>query len=78
MRCPWLLAQTKLATIFGNFFHLFLLPLLKPQKGVSYGKKWFTFVAGILVMTLEGLGEMFRGYSAETCARKIPLVPMGV
>ena len=29
-------------------------------------------------MTLEGLGEMFRGYSAETCAGKIPLVAMGV
>ena len=29
-------------------------------------------------MTLEGLGEMFRGYSAETCAGKFPLVPMGV
>ena len=29
-------------------------------------------------MTLEGLGEMFRGYSAETCAEKFPLVPMGV
>ena len=28
-------------------------------------------------MTLEGLGEMFRGYFAETCAGKIPLVPMG-
>ena len=28
-------------------------------------------------MTLEGLGEMFEGYSAETCAGKIPLVPMG-
>ena len=29
-------------------------------------------------MTLKGLGEMFEGYSAETCAGKIPLVPMGV
>ena len=29
-------------------------------------------------MTVEGLGEMFRGYSAETCAGKFPLVPMGV
>ena len=29
-------------------------------------------------MTLDGLGEMFEGYSAETCARKIPLVPIGV
>ena len=29
-------------------------------------------------MTLEGLGEMFRGYSAETCAGKFPLVPMGL
>ena len=29
-------------------------------------------------MTSEGLGEMFEGYSAETCAGKIPLVPMGV
>ena len=29
-------------------------------------------------MTLEGLEEMFRGYSAETCAGKFPLVPMGV
>ena len=35
-------------------------------------------MAGILDMTLEGLGEMFEGYSAETCAGKIPLVPMGV
>ena len=29
-------------------------------------------------MTLEGLGEIFRGYSVETCAGKFPLVPMGV
>jgi len=35
-------------------------------------------VTGILDETLEGLGEMFEGYSAETCAGKIPLVPMGV
>ena len=28
-------------------------------------------------MTLEGLGEMFEGYSEETCGRKIPTVPMG-
>ena len=35
-------------------------------------------MAGILDMTLEGPGEMFRGYSAKTCAGKIPLVPMGV
>ena len=35
-------------------------------------------MAGILDVTLEGLGEMFRGYSAETCAEKIPLAPMGV
>ena len=35
-------------------------------------------MTGILDMTLEGVGEMFRGYSAETCTVKIPLVPMGV
>ena len=29
-------------------------------------------------MTYELLGEMFEGDSAETCAEKIPLVPMGV
>ena len=29
-------------------------------------------------MTSEGLGEMFEGDSAETCAGKIPLVLMGV
>ena len=29
-------------------------------------------------MTSEGLGEMFEGDSADTCAGKIPLVPMGV
>ena len=28
-------------------------------------------------MTLEGLGQIFEGYSAETCAGKIPLVLMG-
>ena len=28
-------------------------------------------------MTLEGLGQIFEGYSAETCAGKIPLLPMG-
>jgi hypothetical protein len=27
--------------------------------------------------TLERLGEMFEGYSVETCSRKILLVPMG-
>ena len=32
-------------------------------------------MTGILDETLEGLGEMFEGYSAETCAIKIPLVP---
>ena len=34
-------------------------------------------MVGILDMTLDGLGEMFEGYSAEMCAIKIPLVPMG-
>ena len=29
-------------------------------------------------MTIKGLGELFEGYSAEMCAGKIPLVPMGV
>ena len=33
-------------------------------------------MAGILDMTLEGVWEMFEGYSAETCAGKNPLVPM--
>ena len=28
-------------------------------------------------MTSEGLGEMFEGDSAETCAKKIPLMLMG-
>jgi hypothetical protein len=28
-------------------------------------------------MTSEGLGEMFEGDSADTCARKFPLVSMG-
>ena len=28
-------------------------------------------------MTLKGLGEMSEGYSAETCAGKIPLVQSG-
>ena len=27
---------------------------------------------------MKGLGELFEGYSAETCAGKISLVPMGV
>ena len=39
MRCPWLQAETKLATILGMFFFFLLLvllpPLLKPQKGLS-------------------------------------------
>ena len=35
-------------------------------------------MAGILDMALEGLWEIFEGHSAETCARKIPLGPMGV
>ena len=29
-------------------------------------------------MTSEGLGEMFEGDSADMCAGKFPLVPMGV
>ena len=41
-------------------------------------KKLSTFVDGILDVIIEGLGEMFEGYSAEMCAGKIPLVPMGV
>ena len=28
-------------------------------------------------MTSEGLGEMFEGDSADTCARKLPLMSMG-
>ena len=28
-------------------------------------------------MTSEGLGEMFEGDSADTCAEKCPLVSMG-
>jgi hypothetical protein len=28
-------------------------------------------------MTLEGLGEVFKGESADTCAGKFPLVSMG-
>ena len=28
-------------------------------------------------MTLEGLGEMFEGYSAEMCVGKFPLMSMG-
>jgi hypothetical protein len=28
-------------------------------------------------MILEGLGEMFENDSADTCAEKFPLVPMG-
>ena len=28
-------------------------------------------------MTSEGLGEMFEGDSADTCARKFPLVSIG-
>ena len=28
-------------------------------------------------MTFEGMGEMFEGDSADTCAKKIPLVSMG-
>ena len=34
-------------------------------------------MAGVLDMTLKGLGELFDGYSAEMCAGKIPLVPRG-
>ena len=30
---------------------------------------------GILEKTLEGLGEIFEGYYAETFARNIPLAP---
>ena len=41
-------------------------------------QKWSTFVAGIPDMTLEGLGGMFRGYSAKRCSGQIPLVSMGV
>ena len=29
-------------------------------------------------MTSDGLGEMFKGDSAETCAGKFPLMSMGV
>ena len=28
-------------------------------------------------MTSKGLGEMFEGYSADTCAGKFPLVSIG-
>ena len=42
------------------------------------GEKWSIFVVGILDMTIEGLGEMFEGFSAETDTEKFPLKLMGV
>jgi hypothetical protein len=40
VRCPWLLAETKVATIFSELIFLFLLSFFfhrhsKPQKGLS-------------------------------------------
>ena len=46
--------------------------LSKEPKNVSATKWPLT-----LYMTCEGLGEMFEGDSAETCARKFPLMLMG-
>ena len=37
---------------------------------LSYGSE-------TLDMTSEGLGEMFKGDSADTCAEKLPLVSIG-
>ena len=34
-------------------------------------------MAGVLDMTLKGLGELFEGYFVQMCAGKISLVPMG-
>jgi hypothetical protein len=41
MRCPWLLAETKVATIFGQLiFFIFLLPpLFKTTEVVDVGFK---------------------------------------
>ena len=51
VRCPWLLAQTKVATILGTFFHLFLSylilfflpPLFKTTEGVVVGFQIFAW-----------------------------------
>ena len=68
----------------GNFPLLFFFSCYhcysKPQKGLSY---CFKFLHGLLsnknirISTFKGVGEMFEGHSADTCAGKFPLVSMG-
>ena len=51
VRFPWLLAQTKVATILGTFFHMllscyliiFLPPLFKTTEGVVVGFQIFAW-----------------------------------
>ena len=45
------------------------------QTGGYYQK--LSYDSETLDTTSEGLGEMFEGNSADTCAGKIPLVPRG-
>ena len=47
---------------------------IKFPKKSQNSKQYSTFAAGLLDMTLEGMWEMFEGYSADMCAGKIPLV----
>ena len=74
------------------FFLLLLPPLFKTTEGVVVGFQIFLWVflkfffenlkscprgSETLDMTSEGLGEMFEGDSADTCAEKFPLISMG-
>ena len=43
----------------------------------KYILKDLSWTSETLDMTSQGLGEMFEGESADPCAGKIPLVPMG-
>ena len=61
VRCPWLLAQTKVATILGTFFHFLFFFLSscyhrysKPQKGLSQG---FKILHGHLKTNNKNLGK---------------------
>ena len=43
VRCPWLLAETKVATILGIFSHFWAPPLFKTPEGLVVGIQIFAW-----------------------------------
>ena len=74
MRCPWLLAQTKVATIFGIFSHLFSDSLgfrFHLQHGTSFGRtaQWYGF-GGIVCSVHDVGGTAELGVESDAAGSK--------